>query len=179
MGRAPRHLPDRHGNWHGGIPGYAEISVNGACVGRSYVLADTRELALTSEQIAAVGKSAKTIARVVLKEVAAEAVAARNNEALGELVRFILIGLLEEPDVRRWETLPHWLQVARVPCPRDLREFRVVFRDAAGNLTSTLDVKDPIARHGDVFFSFCRNEPPSPPRPVPPAPSPRIVRTLV
>ncbi|MDI6775288.1 MAG: hypothetical protein QME60_07860 [Verrucomicrobiota bacterium] len=163
IGRSPHLHPERRRRRHLGLPGYAEISAGGRVLGRSYPLTDVAELAFTSSQIAAAGKAAKTIARVVLKEAISDAVASKNNEALGELVRFILIGLLEEPDVRRWETLPRSLQVARVPCPSSFQGYTVTFKDWAGNALTTLDVKQPLVRRGNVFVSFCRDYPRIPP----------------
>ncbi len=75
------------------------------------------------------------------------------------LVRFILISILEQPDTRRWGTLPRWLMVARVPCPPDLEEFDVVVKNASGRPTQTIHVTQPISRHGNKYVSFCRDLP--------------------
>ena len=60
--------------------------------------------------------------------------------------RLILIGILEQPDIRRWETLPRWLQVARIPCPPDIREYDVVVKNAKGRTVRTFHVDGPITR---------------------------------
>ena len=147
--------------WTGAPPVYAEILHKGRTLGRSYTLTDTVDLAFTTDQMETARKAVKTIARVAIKEGIAAGVG-KDNDALCELVRFVLIQLLEEPDVRRWETLPRWLGVARVPCPADLREFDVVFKSRYGTTLRTVHVTSPIARHGSVFFSFCRDLVPAP-----------------
>ena len=144
-------------NWTPGQPMYAEIHRNGQYLGRSYNLADTVELAYTTDQIEAVRKMIKTVGRVVVKEAIASSLEANDNELLGELVRFVLIGLLERPDIRRWETLPRWLQVARVPCPPDLTNYDVVLKTFNGVTIRTLHVENPITRRRNTFVSFCRD----------------------
>lgn len=161
MGRAPRETDTWSEQWKAGSPMYAEIYHQGKLLGRSYNLADTVELAFTTEQIEAVRKAVKTVGRVVLKEAIAESVERNSNEAVGDLVRFVLIGLLEQPDVRRWETLPRWLQVARVACPPGLQEYDVVFKNAYGGVMSRKHVTEPITRRRNTYVSFCRDIPAS------------------
>lgn len=139
-------------------PMYAEIRHEGRTLGRSYPLSDTVDLAFTTGQKEAARKLAKTATRVVIKETVAYQVS-RENELLGELVRLILVGLLEQEDVRRWETLPRWLQVARVSCPEDLKEFDVVFRNASGGIARTVHLQQPLGRRRNTFVSFCRDLP--------------------
>lgn len=146
----------------GGGAVYATISSDGRTLGRSFHLADTAELAFSTEQVEAVHKAAKTVGRILVKEAIADSFETHNNPFLGDLIRFVLIGLLERPDTRRWETLPRLLQVARVPCPADLKAFDVTFRNAAGVPLQTLQVTQPISRRGNVYVSFCRNFPPMP-----------------
>lgn len=161
LDRAPRAYDQRSPNWRPGLPTYAALYCDGQELGRSYNLSDTVELAFTTDQVEAFRKAAKTAGRVVLKEVVAGSVE-QKDEALGELVRFILIGLLEQPDLRRWETLPRWLQVARVPCPPDLKSFDVQLKNAAGFTYRTIHVESPIMRRRDIFVSFCRDLPAPP-----------------
>lgn len=158
LGRSPTGRDVWSANWSPGFPMYAEIVHEGKVLGRSYNLADTAELAFTTAQMEAVRKAAKTVSRVVLKEAIAGAVAHQtNNEALGELVRLILIGVLEQPDLRRWETLPRWLQVARVPAPENINSFDVVIKNPAGWPLSTLHV-DRIIRNGQRYYiAVCRD----------------------
>ncbi|MBU0679105.1 MAG: hypothetical protein KJ626_13450, partial [Verrucomicrobia bacterium] len=157
LGRSPRGGVGR-GNAPLFQPSFAEIHHEGKLLGRSYTLGDTVDLAYTTEQKEAASKLAKTASRVVLKEVIAGSVqSATDNEALGDLVRMILIELMEHPDTRRWETLPRWLQVARVPCPPDLRDYEVIFRDGTGTVLGSLNVSQPLTRYRDTFVSFCRD----------------------
>ncbi len=159
IGRAPRETDTWGEQWKAGSPMYAEIYHKGKLLGRSYNLADTVEMAFTTEQIEAVRKAVKTVGRVVLKEVIAASVEQSTNEDVGELVRFVLIGLLEQPDVRRWETLPRWLQVARVSCPPGIQEYDVVFKNAYGGVMSRKHVSEPITRRRNTYVSFCRDLP--------------------
>jgi tetratricopeptide (TPR) repeat protein len=85
--------------------GYAEIYAGDRLLGRSYALTDTMDMAFTTAQKEMARKMVKTVARVAAKETIAYQIE-KDNELLGALVRFVLIGLLEQPDLRRWETLP-------------------------------------------------------------------------
>lgn len=141
-------------------PAYAEIRHQGVVLGRSYLLTDTLDLAYTTDRLEAARKMAKTVSRVVIKEVVAESVAQSTKEAwLGDLTRLILIGLLERPDLRRWETLPRWLHVARVPCPDDLKEFEVVFKNSSGRVMGVQTVTAPLTLRRRLHVSFCRDLP--------------------
>lgn len=164
-GRSARGSDQWRQGWASGMPVYAEIQVGGRALGRSYSLTDTTELAFTTDQIEAVRKAAKAAGRVMLKEGVAISLEQSGNEELAALVRLILIGLLEQPDLRRWETLPRWLQVARVPCPPDLKAFDVVLKSASGVPVRTLHVEEPLRRwRKSTYVSFCRDIPPAPSR---------------
>lgn len=165
MGRSLRGAAAEN-RWLAGEPGYAEFYHQGDYLGRSYPLADTVELALATEQIDSTRKAIKTATRIVIKEAIAESVEHEtDSDALGFLVRLVLIGLLEQPDVRRWESLPRSLQVARLPCPGNLDGFDVAYKNAAGFVYRKQYVRSPISRHRDTFISFCRdvNPPVKPP----------------
>ena len=136
--------------------GYAELRANGKTLGRSHRLTDVADLAFTSLQKDAARQVVKTVARVAAKEAIARQIE-HDNELLGELVRFVLIGLLEKPDTRRWETLPRYLHVARVPCPGDVREFTVVFKNSSGVTLSEQTVSRPLARAPGYIVSFARD----------------------
>jgi hypothetical protein len=159
VGRAPGSSFGWDAGWSAGAAPYAEIRHDGEVLGRSYALADTAELAYRTAKKQAGFKAAKTVTRVAIKEAAAQAIEHETNEVVGELVRLILIGLLEQPDIRRWGTLPRWLQVARVPCPEDLEAFEVHIKNSAGRTVQTLHISDPIQRHGSTYVSFCRDLP--------------------
>ena len=157
LGRSARASDVWRENWQPGQPMYVEIAHQGKVLGRSYNLADTVELAYTTDQIEAVRKMIKTVGRVMVKEAIADSIESNDNELLGELVRFVLIGLMERPDLRRWETLPRWLQVARVPCPPDLGSFDVVLKTFNGVTVRKIHVDKPITRRRNIFVSFCRD----------------------
>ncbi len=137
-------------------PTYGEIIINGRPAGRSFILTDTVDLAFTTDQKEATKKAIKTASRIALKETIAYQLD-KDNAALGALARLVLIGLLEQPDTRRWETLPRWLEVARVPCPADLKEFEVVFRTSAGVELRRQVVSTPLAHRRTTFVSFVRD----------------------
>ncbi len=94
---------------------------------------------------------AKDAARIATKEAIASTLESQ-NDGLGDLVRFLLFAM-EAPDNRRWETLPRWLAVARVPCPAGLEHYTVVFNNGAPPKTVT----QPLARRGNLLISFCRD----------------------
>jgi len=149
IGRVPpypaRAATMRDANW--GLHPYAEIVHDGKSLGRSYTLNSTGNLAARTEARIAAIKAAKTVARIVIKDSIANAVA-ENNALLGEVLRLLLFAL-EMPDTRHWETLPHWLQVARVPCPPSLESFDVVFRNAAGGTLRRTTVPAPSLTRSD------------------------------
>ena len=137
--------------------GYAELYYKGTYLGRSCLLADTAQLEAETEKVDSTRKSAKTATRVVIKEGAAEMIGQSTDEVWGELARVLLIGLLERPDVRHWQSLPRRLHVARVPCPPGLDEYDVVFKNANGYTTDTLHVEQPLQKHRTTYVSFCRD----------------------
>ncbi len=139
--------------------GYADIIIDGTRAGRSYQLADTVELAFTTQQKDAIKEAAKTVTRVAMKEIAAHQID-QHNEALGALFRIIMIGLLEQPDIRRWETLPRSLQVARVPCPENPREISVRFNTRAGSPQRTIPLTQPLPRRGNTYIAIVRDTQP-------------------
>ena len=92
---------------------------------------------------------AKSTTRLALKIGISEAIK-QQNEMLGFLSAFLLFAM-ESPDCRRWETLPLWLEVARVPCPSNLDEVNVVFSTG-----KTIKIK-PAARRANIYIAFCRD----------------------
>lgn len=152
MGRAPRidtaSLPV--------LDLYAEIYANDKRLGRSYLLTDTGQLAAKSFEKDAARQIAKTATRLVAKEAIAQQLD-KQDPVLGDLTRLILIGLLEKPDTRRWETLPRHLHVARVPCPPDLKSYTILFKTSSGVTVARREVAAPIQRNGSVFVSFARD----------------------
>lgn len=146
---------------------YAEIRVGERVLGRSYPLGDTVALYIETARLEALRKALKTGSRLVLKEILAEsAEQSTGSEDVGTLVRLILYGLLERPDLRRWETLPMSFQVARVSCPPDLEGFDVVVRSSSGGVIRTLPVRAPLHRRRTTWVSVVRDLP-APPAPFP------------
>ncbi len=164
IGQAPGQ-PGAHGSGASAARApYAEIFADGRLLGRSYPLANTAELLAATERRTATMKTVKTAARVGLKIAVAEAIH-QSNSALGDLALLALMAM-EQPDARRWETLPLWLEVARVPCPAGLTSYDVVFRDGGGFTRRRIRIQEPIMAHRQTYVSFCRDLPlyqPAPP----------------
>lgn len=156
IGRAPQGDRVWSDDFSAASASYADILVRDQVVGRSYPLSDTLDLAFTTAQKEAARKMVKTVARVAVKESIAYQIE-KDNALLGELIRFVLIGLLEQPDTRRWETLPRYLQVARVPFPADATSFTIVFRTGSGAELSRRVVDAPLRRNGRTAVSFARD----------------------
>lgn len=155
-GKVPTRRDFEYRNWRVSEPVYGEIYCRGQYLGRSYVLTDSADLSFTSEQMDAARDAVKTVARVAIKEKIADSMD-EQDELLGAIARLILIGLLEKPDMRRWETLPRWLGVARVNCPSDIKEFDVVFKTSSGMEAGRVHVVSPLMRRRNTFISFCRD----------------------
>ena len=161
IGRGPSDERPWSEHWAPAGAPYAEIHAGGRVLGRSYPLANVASLLDATEKRRAVIEAAKEGARVALKTAVSEAVG-RNNRALGDLLFYVLFSL-EKPDTRRWETLPMWLEVARVPCPADLRSYEVVFRYGDGSEFKRFAVAQPLVSKRNTFVSFCRDLPPAVP----------------
>ncbi len=136
---------------------YAELFINGDYAGRSYTFTDTWQLLRATQDRTAALQITKTAVRLGVKATLAYQIK-RQNETLGELAELMLLAF-ERPDDRRWETLPRLLQVARVPCPRDLSEYEVVFKNSSGRVLKKLRITSPIVRKDNTLFSFCRDIP--------------------
>ena len=154
IGRAPQESGSWARNHLWGATPYAEVFVDGKRMGRSYNFSNTHRLMAATEKRLAVLRAAKTATRIAIKEAASEAVESE-NEILGELLRLYLFSLEASP-MRRWETLPLWLQVARVPCPADMKRFDIVFRGEGGRVIGRQTVAEPLVRNGRSHVSFVR-----------------------
>ncbi len=149
MGRLPP--GDDSDAEEGDLPPAAEIFANGQRLGEARVFNNTARLLSDTKARQAAIQMAKDAARIAAKEAIASTLESQ-NEGLGDLVRFILFAM-EAPDNRRWETLPRWLAVARVPCPADLQDYTVVFHNGAAART----ISQPLVRRGNLWISFCRD----------------------
>lgn len=143
------------GDYYPALAPYAEIYCEGQYLGRSYAFANTAALMAESRRRLAVIQAAKDLTRLAVKETISVSVE-KQNDLLGALVRLLLFSM-EAPDTRSWETLPLWLEVARVPCPADLTSYTVVFRSATGSPLGRKVINTPLARRGNIFISFCRD----------------------
>ena len=141
---------------------YAEIYYKGEYLGQTFLLCDVYDLAYRTAELEALRKAAKTAARLAMKEGVAQAFEHNDQDAIAALVRLIFIGLMEHPDTRRWETLPHWLQAATVPCPPDLQEYDAVIKTESGVTLRTLHITEPITRKRNRLISVFRDLPSQP-----------------
>lgn len=133
-----------------------EIGIGERVAGCSFPLTDLHHLAIDAANRQAALKLAKTATRVAIKDAIADGVS-EDNPFLGELIRLILIGILEQPDTRRWETLPRYLGVARIPCPPDLDRFTVRFKNKHGTTRKVMLVEEPIMKRRNIYISICRD----------------------
>lgn len=145
---------------------YAEIYCEDKSLGRSYPFANTAELMSDSRKRLAVIQAVKETSRIVVKEIISESVESQ-NQTLGWITRLILFSF-EQPDTRCWETLPLWLEIARVPCPASLQSYKVVFKSSSGMALKSKLIEAPISRRGNVFVSFCRDIEEQPPQAIQP-----------
>lgn len=158
IGRSPS-PPQLHTPVAGPAP-RAEIYVRSKYLGRSYPLADVAVLMQKTEKKEALRQVGKDALRLGTKLAVAHQVK-QQDELLGNLLEFALLAM-DSPDDRRWGGLPRWLQVARLPCPPDVKSFDVRFKDAGGRVFYEASITAPIAQFGNIYVSFCRNLPPSP-----------------
>jgi hypothetical protein len=135
-----------------------KIYTKGIALGEATILDNTYTLYTTSWDVEAPARLTKMAARIAAKEAMAVTLE-QQDKALGALARIVLIGMLERPDFRRWETLPLWLGVARLPCPADLSSFDVHIQGGGHIAESRFTVQQPLVRRGNVFFSFVRDLP--------------------
>jgi len=153
LGRMP--VGEIYGDFYSRFPPYAEIYCGGEYLGRSYAFANTAALMGASRRRLAAIQLAKDATRIATKIAISEAVK-QQNDTLGALVWLALFAM-EAPDTRCWETLPLWLEIARVPCPAGLKSYTVVFKSAAGATLGNKVIATPITRRGHTFISFCRD----------------------
>ncbi len=124
-------------------------------------LTDALDLAFTTAQRELARQVAKTVTRIVIKDQIAEAVRkSTRDEFLGELTRFVLIGLMEQPDTRRWETLPRFLYAMRVPYSESATPFRLRVTAPGGREFHAVEMPAPTVRRGRTWVSVYREIPP-------------------
>ena len=154
IGRAPMFNmgpPAQNARWGSGP--YVEIRQGNKILGRSHTLMTTTSLARDTERRIAAIQTAKTVTRIVIKESIASAVE-ENNTLLGGMLRIFLYAT-EAPDTRSWQTLPNWLQVARVPLPdNDVHEIQLNFKSSGGTTlkTQTIDIRELPETDGKYIY---------------------------
>ena len=141
----------------GMIPYSAALYADGKFLGTSRTLTSIYQLQTASSERMATRRAAKTLSRLAVKGAIALAAWSR-DEDFGMLTALLLLAL-EDPDLRRWETLPSKLAVARVPCPSNLKEFEVEFRSYSGQSIQRITVATPLMRKDRIFVSICRDYP--------------------
>ncbi len=156
LGRSPSMREVRGNNNFSFSPPQIQIYAGERHLGDAVILTSIRDLVLTTWNLESSARIAKMAARIAVKETIARQIE-KQDEALGALARIIMIGLLERPDFRRWETLPRWLAVARLPFPTDLSSFDVRLKGEGIVLDTTISVQQPLVKRGTVIFSFVRD----------------------
>ena len=134
---------------------YAEICSNGKVLGRTYVVADIQDIAVRTERQKVLSRMMKTFTRIVLKEQISR-VLDDSSPALGFLARGILFGFLEKEDVRRWETLPRFMAVARFRLNGDIKSVDVVFKGLGGRVIKTVE-SIPVYNSSGKRIVLCRD----------------------
>ena len=142
-------------NYDSGIAPYAEIYSRGKFLGRSYLLTNTQKLFTETQTRLSAIAALKETSRFALKETMSNEISDK-NALLGEMLRIIMFAF-EIPDTRRCETIPLWLQVARVPCPSDMKSYKIVFKNSRGKIMSQKIITNPLSSKEGIFISFCRD----------------------
>lgn len=153
IGRAPiftMGAPAQNLRW-GPYP-YVDVYQGNQWLGRSYTFSTTTTLAAATAERIAVIQAAKTATRIIIKEAIASAVE-QDNELLGGLLR-ILLFVTEIPDTRSWQTLPNWLQVARVPLPESSTDIELRFKTSSGATIRRVSLPPDLpSTDGNIVFS--------------------------
>ncbi len=155
IGRGPDGYGRLRGGGRWGRTPYVEIYADDKRLGRTTPLASTASLYKQTEDRLAAIRSAKEVSRVLIKEALASSVA-DDRPALGMLLWIAMFAFEGQPE-RRWETLPLSLQVARVPCPDDLRRIRLVFHGRGGSIQDQQTLSTPLTRRRQTFVTFARS----------------------
>lgn len=158
LGRSPSMHEVRGDYRYSFSPPRIQIYANEQYLGDAAILTSVQDLAMRTWNIEAPARMAKMAARIAAKETLARQFHGRNGD-MGALIRLILIGLLEQQDFRRWETLPQWLAVARVPFPMGCSAFDVKVQSSGTTTGTTIAVRHPVVQRGNVVFSFVRDLP--------------------
>ncbi len=143
IGRAPAFNmgpPGINARW--GANPYVEIRRGNQVLGRSYSFNTTTALSHATQQRIATLQTAKTVTRIIAKEAISQAVE-EQNLLLGGVLRILLFAV-ESPDTRSWQTLPNWLQVARIPLPDDRDKIEILLKSSRGPVIKRIPLPDDI-----------------------------------
>jgi hypothetical protein len=158
LGHSPS-MRELRGDYYSSFsPPQIQIYAGDRYLGDASVLTSVHSLALTTWNLEAPARIAKMAARIAAKETIARSIE-KEDAALGALTRIILIGMLERPDYRRWETLPRWLAVARIPYSDELSSFDIRLHGDGVAVETRISVQRPLVQRGKVIFSFVRDLP--------------------
>ncbi|MDD4870604.1 MAG: hypothetical protein PHR77_08585 [Kiritimatiellae bacterium] len=135
-------------------PAYVEVYMDDRCLGRSYKFTDVELLWEQTRARLQLRRETKKLLRIALKEWLLHEADKKNNDFAAALS--ILLYGLEIEDVRRWETLPTWLHIARIQCPPDLRSYRLVVRDVNGAVMEEQIIDKNVIKCGNTRISFSR-----------------------
>ena len=158
LGRSPSMREVRANYSFNHSPPRIQLYADNKHLGDATILTSIHSLALATWNLEEPARIAKMAARIAAKEALARQLE-KNDAALGALTRIVLIGFMERPDFRRWETLPLWLAVARVPWSDELESFDVRLHGEGIAMEMGFTVQGPLVRHGNVVFSFVRDLP--------------------
>jgi len=139
-------------------PPRIQVYSEGRYLGDASILSSVHSLAFTTWHLDAPARIAKMAARIAAKETIARSIE-KQDQALGALARIVLIGMLERPDFRRWETLPRWLAVARVPYSGELLSLDIRLQGSNFGVGRSFSVQRPLVQRGNILFSFVRDLP--------------------
>ncbi len=134
---------------------YTKIYAGEKLLGRTYTLTDTRYLAAASEEKVAALKAAKTVGRVAAKRAIANEIM-EEEPLLGSLA-WVLLLAFEQPDLRQWETLPRYFEVARFPCPADLDQLTLTIDPSRGDAIRLFRISVSTPKTGPKFIGFVRD----------------------
>ncbi len=143
---------------------HVEVRVDGRTLGRSYMLGDTHQLAVATDQRLAALRAAKTATRLVIKEVIVQSVEHNTDSpALAALLRWLLWSL-ETPDTRAWDTLPRFLHAARMSCPTSWNRAEIRFISPSRAVVRTIEVERPPHRRGYTWVLVVNDRAGPPPQ---------------
>ena len=139
-------------------PSHVEIYNGNRILGQSYKFTDIGLLWNATSAKLELRRGAKSLLRIALKEWLIHEMGKKDKDAATALST-LLYGL-ETEDTRRWETLPRWLHIARIPIPAGLKSFRLVARDSNGQTIDEQLVESIVAKDSRIRIGICRMQGP-------------------